>query len=150
MSKKQKTTYYAIALGIFILVILWLLSKGTSATAATTAAATPATVDIPAFNLPPKSIINIPPMPGYPPINVSFPPVNIPGLPSDTFYNYNMRSACACGGSTVPYYQPQNAPPPPATVTLPAVTQPVYNGAFSGETTYANGQVVAIPQTLVI
>lgn len=133
--KKKDTTFYLVLAGI-VLLILWLLTRGSTASAMQAALApTEGTVEIPAFNLPPNQTIVIPPMPGYPPITITNPPINIPGLPASNFVNYDMRSACACGGSTVPYYETLTAPPPPppATSYSAPVMQPAL-GVFSGET----------------
>jgi hypothetical protein len=127
MTKKEKT-YLALALVAVVILILWLMRKKAAAIIPVQQA--DGTWEIPAFNLPPRNVINIPPMPGFPPITMNYPPIDIPGLPSDSFYNYDMRSACACGGNTVPFYLSQSAPPVAAQPPMPPVMQPVYSPSF--------------------
>lgn len=128
---KKSKTFYALTISVVIIVILYLLHKpSTNKITNNQQAGNLYNVSVPAFNLPPRGDIILPTISGYPPINIAYGPVNIPGLPSSNFTNYDMRSACACGGSTVPIYQPSipQTAPTVAKVPLPTyIPTPTYS-----------------------
>ncbi len=93
MTKEAKKLWLGIG-GVVILIILLLYrSRGSSIINQTTnnlGTTQLGSVDIPAFNLPPRS-----------PINISLP--QIPGMPP---FDFSMISGCACGNSSTAFYNP--------------------------------------------
>jgi hypothetical protein len=127
---RKTQVLHGLLIGAIIIVVLYLL-RSENKTTQEPSGDVINNITMPAFDLPPRGEIVFPDIPGYAPINISYGPVNLPGLPSSNFYstNYDMRSACMCGGSSVPYYQTQSAPPPPPPVTY--APQPSSGSGFN-------------------
>lgn len=103
MTENQKRG--AIIIGIIVIILLLFWPK--TSKAIQTNGDLP-TIDIPAFNLPPRNEY----------------PIQVVGLPSINIdYPFNAISACACGGGSVPYYFKEvTQAPSPAPINIPQST----------------------------
>lgn len=103
MSKETKRLFLGLLALVIFIVLLVSARKGSAASSSNTTINNNGgigSVEIPAFNLPGRTPIeiNLPQMPGFPP------------------FDFSMVSGCACGGSSVPFYTPS-----PVTQALPTV-----------------------------
>lgn len=84
-------------------------------------------IEIPAFDLPPRT--------GYPIVIPELPPME----PIE--YPFNAISACMCGSGQVPYYLQPAVPQQPTqpTIQQPIVTRQTTVGGYRGPSTYQPG-----------